>query len=65
MSLETSLMKIEKELFTITNELSPNKLVTTAQVLNDLFAELKNKFLNPQLPGLPSGFLKLDELTQG
>lgn len=65
MSLETSLIKIEKELFTITNELSPNKLVTTAQVLNDLFADLKNKFLNPQLPGLPSGFLKLDELTQG
>ena len=45
MSLETSLIKIEKELFTITNELSPNKLVTTAQVLNDLFADLKNKFL--------------------
>ena len=30
-----------------------------------MFSELKNKFLNPQLPGLPSGFLKLDELTQG
>ncbi len=65
MSLETSLIKIEKELFNITNELSPNNVATTAQVLNDLFADLKNKFLNPQLPGLPSGFLKLDELTQG
>ncbi len=64
-SLENSLIKIEKELFNLTNEIHTSKTVNTAQVLNELFSELKDKFLNPQLPGLPSGFLKLDELTQG
>ena len=65
LSLENTLLKVEKELFTLTNEIRRNKTVNTAQVLNELFSELKNKFLNPQLPGLPSGFSKLDELTQG
>jgi len=64
-SLETTLFKVEKELFTLTNEIRKNKTVNTAQVLNELFSDLKNKFLNPQLPGLSSGFQKLDELTQG
>lgn len=65
LSFENTLVKIEKELFDLTNEISTNQLVTTAQVLNEVFLELKSKFLNPQLPGLPSGFSKLDELTQG
>lgn len=65
LSLENSLIKIEKELFNLTNEIRTTQTVNTAQVLNELFSELKNKFLNPQLPGLPSGFVKLDELTQG
>jgi replicative DNA helicase len=64
-SFESSLAKIEKELFNLTNEVRINKTVNTAEVLNELFSELKNKILNPQLPGLPSGFAKLDELTQG
>lgn len=65
LSLENNLIKIEKELLNLTNDIRKNKTVSTAQVLNELFSELKNKFLNPQLPGLPSGFSKLDELTQG
>lgn len=64
-SFETSLMKIEKELLKLTTEIQTSSTLTTAQVLNQLFSDLKNKFLNPQLPGTPSGFSKLDELTQG
>jgi len=64
-SFEANLAQIEKELFNLTNEVRVNQTVTTAQVLNELFFELKNKILNPKLPGLPSGFAKLDELTQG
>ena len=64
-SFETSLMKIEQEFLQLTNEIHMTPTVNTAQVLNQLFSELKHKFLNPQLPGLPSGFSKLDELTQG
>jgi replicative DNA helicase len=64
-SFETSLIKIEKELVELTNQVPTNSTVNTAQVLNQLFSELKNKFLNPQLPGIASGFSKLDEFTQG
>jgi replicative DNA helicase len=64
-SLETNLTKIEQELFELTNEINTVPTANTAQVLNDLFAELKEKMLNPKLPGLTSGFSKLDELTQG
>lgn len=64
-SLETNLTKIEQELFELTNEINTVPTANTAQVLNDLFSELKEKMLNPKLPGLTSGFSKLDELTQG
>jgi len=64
-SLETILTKIEQELFDLTNQIRPTKITSTAQILNELFLELKEKFLNPTLPGLPSGFSSLDELTQG
>lgn len=64
-SLETILTKIEQELFDLTNEVHSTNIISTAQILNELFSELKKKFLNPQLPGLPSGFFSLDKLTQG
>jgi replicative DNA helicase len=64
-SLESTLTKIEKDLFDLTNEVRTKKMVSTAQVLNELFSDLKEKFLNPQLPGLSSGFSGLDDLTQG
>ena len=64
-SFETSLIKIEKELGQLINEIPTTPTITTAELLNQLFSDLKNKFLNPQLPGIPSGFSKLDELTQG
>lgn len=64
-SFEKSLIKIEKELAQLLNEIPTNPTITTAELLNQVFSELKNKFLNPQLPGIPSGFSKLDELTQG
>lgn len=64
-SLETMLTKIEQELFDLTNEVQSTNITSTAQILNELFSELKEKFLNPKLPGLPSGFFSLDELTLG
>ena len=63
--LESILNKVENELFILTNEIKRQKLFSSAELLNDLFSELKKKFLNPSLPGLPSGFYSLDLLTQG
>jgi replicative DNA helicase len=64
-SLENILNGLENELFTLTNEIKTQKVCNSAQLLNTIFSELKEKFLNPTLPGLASGFYDLDFLTQG
>ena len=64
-SLEYNLISIEQDLVNLINQTQTEKIISTAQVLNNLFFELKNKFLNPYLPGVPSGFIKLDSITQG
>ena len=63
--LESLLNNLENELFSLTNKIKTEKLSNSAELLNNLFYELKEKFLNPTLPGLASGFYNLDLLTQG
>ena len=63
--LENILTSLEMELFNLTTEIKSQKISSSAQLLNKLFSELKEKFLNPTLPGLASGFFNLDLLTQG
>lgn len=64
-SLETTLTEIEEELFYVTTQINNKPIISTAQILHNLFSELKNKFLHPQLSGISSGFSNLDLLTQG
>jgi replicative DNA helicase len=64
-TLESLLNNLENELSILTDELKIQKLSSSAELLNSLFSELKEKFLNPALPGLTSGFYNLDLLTQG
>ena len=63
--LETIISDFETKLLNLTNETKTQKLVTSAELLNDIFFDLKEKSLNPGLSGLPSGFYDLDSLTQG
>lgn len=56
---------LETEVFNLTNQIKTKKLVNSAELLTNIFSELKEKFLNPRLPGLTSGFNNLDLLTQG
>jgi replicative DNA helicase len=65
LSLENILENLEIELFSLTNEVKIQKTLNSAELLNNMFSELKEKFLNPRLPGLSSGFSNLDLLTQG
>jgi len=63
--LENMLNDFENKLFSLTNEIRSQKLFSSAELLNDIFVELKERSLNPTLFGLPSGFYDLDSLTQG
>jgi len=64
-SLETILNDLENKLFNLTNEIKIQKLSNSAELINDIFFELKTKSLNPKLSGATSGFYDLDSLTQG
>jgi len=63
--LESILNDFENKLFDLTNEIKTKSLFSSAELLNNLFLELKEKSLNPGIFGLPSGFDNLDSLTQG
>jgi replicative DNA helicase len=63
--LEKTLNDFENRLFNLTNQIKIQKLSTSAELLNTIFLELKEKSLKPTLPGLSSGFYELDSLTQG
>lgn len=64
-TLENMLNNFEEKLFKLTNEIKTQKLFSIAELLNEMFFQLKDKSLNPISPGLSSGFYDLDSLTQG
>jgi len=65
LSLESILNDLENRLFHLTNEIQIRKLSSSAELVNNIFLELKAKSLNPKLSGATSGFYDLDALTQG
>jgi replicative DNA helicase len=64
-SSEKILQDFEMKLFSIIDQTSEQEVYTSTQLLNNIFCDLKKKFLTPTLPGLSSGFSDLDNLTQG
>ena len=64
-SLESILTELEEKFFNLTNEIKKQKLSSSAELVNNIFFELKTKSLNPKLSGVTSGFYELDSLTQG
>lgn len=63
--LEKILTNLENKLFNLTSETKSQKLATTSELLSNIFFELKDRSLNPNLSGLSSGFYELDSLIQG
>ena len=63
--LETTLNNLEIDIFNLVNENETQRVTTTAELLSNIFLELKQKSLKPSLAGLPSGFYDLDSFTQG
>jgi len=64
-SLENIINNFENKLFNLLTEVKPQKLFSSAELLKNVFLELKERSLNPLLPGLSSGFHDLDLFTQG
>ena len=64
-SLESILNELEDKLFNLTNEIKIQKLSNSAELVNNIFFELKTRSLKPELAGITSGFYDLDSLTQG
>lgn len=63
--LENILNDLENRLFNLTSEVKHQKLSSSAELLSEIFFELKTKSLDPKLSGVASGFYDLDSLTQG
>ena len=63
--MEQTLDNFKIELENLTSNLYSKKISTIIEILNQIFYKLKDKSINPSLPGLTSGFVNLDLLTQG
>ena len=64
-SSENILKDLEAKLFSLTKKTITLPVSNSAQLLEDLFSELIEKFAHPKLSGLESGFPSLDSITQG
>jgi replicative DNA helicase len=65
MALEDILSEFETKVFNLTTETKTQKLFSSAELLNEIFVDLKDKFLNRNSLGLKSGFDDLDSIIQG
>ena len=63
--LETILNDLELQVFNLTNEIKTQKISSSAELLSNIFVDLKQKAVNPTLSGISSGFYDLDSFTQG
>jgi len=64
-SVEKILNDLDYEIFNLTNTFKFKKLSSSTELIYNVFLELKQNSINPNLPGLSSGFYSLDSFTQG
>ena len=65
LSVENIITDFENKLFNLRTEIKTQKVSNSAELLDNIFFELKEKSLNLNVSGLSSGFYDLDTLTQG
>ena len=63
--LENILTEFEEQLFILTTDLKPYKIINSTQLVYQIFLQIKQKAIQPSFSGLNSGFYDLDTLTQG
>ena len=64
-NLEVILEKLERSIFSLSQEKNSQKLYTAAEVIDDVFEEIKLKIKNSSPTGLLSDFKDLDSIIQG
>lgn len=63
--LENILTELEVKLNTLATINNSKKVLSSAELLNNIFFKLKEQSLNPTISGISSGFNSLDSITQG
>jgi replicative DNA helicase len=63
--LEIILEKLERSIFSLTQEKNLQKIYTAAEVIDDVFTEMKTKLGKSSPPGLLTNFKDLDSILQG
>jgi len=64
-NLETIFEKIEQAIFSLTQENVSQKIYSVAEVIDDVFLEMKAKMKKSAPPGLLTSFKDLDSILQG
>ena len=63
--LEKVISNLEFQIFNLTNNTNQSKLKTSAELLHNVFLDLKQKTITNSSSGLLTGFTDLDFMTQG
>lgn len=63
--LENIILELEEQFFNLNNSLHTSNALSNTELFSNILVELKQKSLEPMLPGLASGFYDLDSVTQG
>lgn len=63
--LENIILELEEQFFNLNNSLHTSNSLSNTELFSNILIELKQKSLEPMLPGLASGFYDLDSITQG
>jgi replicative DNA helicase len=64
-NIESILEKMEASIFSLTQEKVSQKMYTVAEIVNDVFLDLKEKIKKSQPAGLLTSFKDLDSILQG
>jgi replicative DNA helicase len=63
--IENLFLNIEKKLFFLAEKQKIQNFSSTAEILNQILTEIKNRLKATEIPGLISAFYDLDAITQG
>nr|WAJ57915.1 replication helicase subunit [Guinardia striata] len=63
--LENIILELEEQFFNLNNSLHTSNSLSNTELFSNILLELKQKSLEPMLPGLTTGFYDLDSITQG